>query len=95
MTGMSEQHFPGFDHVTLRAVVEINGRRCQATTTADVRHWNENPQYQDHMKAETLRGLAEAIVKDLAPEVTVTMPAPTLHEALTEALRPYDYPQEY
>ena len=92
---MNEQPFPGLDHVVLRATVEINGRRCQATTTANVRLWNEDPQYQELMKAETRRVLAEAIVKDLAPEVTVTMPAPTLHEALTEALRPFDYPNEY
>jgi len=92
---MSGQPFPGSDVVELRAAVEINGRKLQATTTADVRHWNEDPQYQEHMKAETRRVLAEAIVKDLAPEVTVTIPGPTLHEALTEALRPFDYPAEY
>lgn len=92
---MSQRPFPNPDQVVLRATVEINGRRLQATTTANVHHWHENPQYQEHMKADLRRTLAEAIVKDLAPEVTVTMPAPTLHEALTEALRPFDYPNEY
>jgi hypothetical protein len=95
MSSMSEQPFPGPDTVALRVTAEINGRRVQATTTASVRLWNEDPQYQEYMKAETRRVLAEAIVKDLAPEVTVTMPAPTLRDSLAEALRPFDYPYEY
>lgn len=93
---MSNQQPSRFDVVELRAAVEINGRKVQATTYANPRHWAEvGPDYQDAMKAQTLRVLAEAIVKELAPEVTVTMPPPTIHEALTEALRPFDYPQEY
>jgi len=89
---MTSQH-PFRNHmVELRAAVEINGRKVQSITHADPRYWNADPGYQEHMKAEILRVLAEAIVKELAPEVIVTMPEPTLHEALTEALRPFDYP---
>jgi len=90
---MTSQH-PFRNHmVELRAAVEINGRKVQAITHANPQHWNEaGPDYQEAMKAETLRVLAEAIVKELAPEVIITMPEPTLHEALTEALRTFNYP---
>ena len=87
---------PSGRNVVLRAAIEINGRKLQSAMTAPLHHWAEyGPEYQEHMKAEVLRQLAEGIVKELAPEVAVTMPPPTLHEALAEALRPFDYPQAY
>jgi len=97
---MSQQPTIGQDPlgrgVVLHAAVEINGRKLQSVMTAPLHHWDEaGPEYQEHMKAAVLRQLAEEIVKELAPEVTVTMPPPTLHEALTEALRPFDYPQGF
>lgn len=89
---MTDQNPFRLSTVELRAAVEINGRKVQAIAHADPRYWKADPGYQEHMKAELLRALGEAVVKELAPEVTVTMPEPTLHEALTETLRPFDYP---
>ncbi|MFG3051888.1 hypothetical protein ACGFZP_13185 [Kitasatospora sp. NPDC048239] len=80
------------DMVALRTVVEVNGKRLQAQTFASVELWHQDQQYQEWMKADLLRSLGEAIVKELNPEISATLPQPTLHEALTEALRPYDYP---
>ena len=82
------------DMVLLTTTVEVNGRRLQARAHASVEMWSQDEQYQEFVKADLLRSLGEAIVKELNPEITVTMPQPTLHEALTEALRPFDYPYE-
>jgi hypothetical protein len=90
---MSE--WDAFKMVELRANVEVNGRKIQARSAVNLETWNAGPEYQDHMKADLLRVLGEEIVKGLAPEVEVVMPKPTLQEALAEALRPFDYPNEY
>lgn len=92
---MSEPSAFGPDQVILSVTVEINGRRLYAQSGASLRHWRQNPKYQEDMKAHLLQTLGEVVVKELAPEIMVTMPGPTLHEALTEALRPFDYPSEY
>jgi hypothetical protein len=91
---MSEQPIhPG--HVLLRATVEINGHKVQATMSVGHQVWNAGTEYQEHVKAQVLHMLGKAIVKELAPEVTVEPSPPTLTESLHAALRPFDYPQEY
>jgi len=92
---MSEQPTFEANTVVLRAEITVNGQKIQARSHARLDIWNAGSEYQEYMKAATLRCLAEEIVKQLAPEVEVTMPAPTLREALTKALRPFDYPAEY
>jgi hypothetical protein len=81
--------------VLLTTTVEVDGQRLQARVHASVEMWSQDEQYQEFMKADLLRSLGEAIVTKLNPEITVTTPPPTLHEALTDALRPFDYPTEY
>jgi hypothetical protein len=81
--------------VLLRTAVEINGRKVQAAMSVESRVWNAGTEYQGHMKAQVLHMLGEAIVKELAPEVTVEPPPLTLRESLHAALRPFDYPQEH
>jgi hypothetical protein len=95
MNDMSAPLFPTPGSVELSATVELNGHRYQARAQAPLQHWQRDEQYQEWLKADLLRSLGEEIVKGLAPEVTVTLPGPTLHEALTDALRPFDYPNEY
>jgi hypothetical protein len=85
----------GFPVVTLRTTAEINGRRVMDQATANVEAWQRDERYQEALKADLRRSLGEAIVAELNPEITVAMPQPTLHETLTEALRPFDYPTEY
>ena len=92
---MTDRSFPSPRTVELSATVELNGRRYQARTQASLQHWRRDEQYQEWLKADLLRSLGEEIMNGLAPEVTVTLPGPTLHEALTDALRPFDYPTEY
>ncbi|OKI16614.1 hypothetical protein [Streptomyces sp. CB03911] len=92
---MSEPYAPFPGSVELSATVEVNGRRYQARTQAPLQDWQRDEQYQEWLKADLLRSLGEGIVKGLAPEVMVTLPGPTLQEALTDALRPFDYPTEY
>ncbi|MCG6493425.1 hypothetical protein [Kitasatospora sp. A2-31] len=93
MTTSNYEAPPG--KVALRTVIEINGKRLAAQTFAEAEAWDRDEQYREYMKADLLRQLGEAIVKKLNPEITATLPPPTLHEALTEALRPFDYPNEY
>lgn len=81
-----------FGQVELRVSTEVNGRKVQARAFASPELWNAGLEYQDHMKAALLRKLADGIVEELAPEVEVVMPEPTLYEALTDALEPYTYP---
>ncbi|MEU4296399.1 hypothetical protein [Kitasatospora aureofaciens] len=81
--------------VLLTTTVEVNGQRLQARAHASIEMWSQDEQYQEVMKAALLRSLGEAIVTELKPEITVTKPQPTLHAALTDALRPFDYPTEY
>lgn len=92
---MSDPVFPMPGTVDLSATVDINGHRYRARSMVPLQHWQRDEQYQEVLKAGLLRSLGEEIVKGLAPEVTVTLPGPTLHEALTDALRPFDYPTEF
>lgn len=78
--------------VELRVTLEVNGRKIQARAQATPELWDDAAEYRDAMKANLLRKLGDAVVAELAPEVEVLMPGPTLHEALTEALEPYTYP---
>lgn len=73
---MSEPSAFGPDQVILSVTVEINGRRLYAQSGASLRHWQQSPEYREGMKAHLLQTLGEAAVKELAPEITVTMPGP-------------------
>ncbi|MFG2913342.1 hypothetical protein ACGF0D_10685 [Kitasatospora sp. NPDC048298] len=84
----------GFPVVTLQTTAEINGRRVMAQATANLEAWQHDERYQEALKAGLRRSLGDAIVAELNPEITVTMPQPALHEALTEELRPFDHPNE-
>lgn len=92
---MNERRTFDYSTVELRAEIDIGGQRVQALSHVRLDIWNAGPEYQERLKAETLFRLAEEVVRKLAPEVEVTMPAPTVREALTDALRPFDYPAEY
>ncbi|MGW6912574.1 hypothetical protein ACWGB8_01930 [Kitasatospora sp. NPDC054939] len=86
------EYTPPPGKVAISTVVEINGKRLAAQAFADAEPWSQDEQYQESMKADLLRSLGEAIVKELRPEITATLSPPTLREALNEALRPFDYP---
>jgi hypothetical protein len=85
-------HTYGFHIVTLRTAIEINGRKVMAQAAANVEAWQQDDRYREAMKAQLRHALGEAIVAELNPEITAEAPTPTLHEQLTDALHPFDYP---
>ncbi|MEU6233850.1 hypothetical protein [Kitasatospora sp. NPDC047058] len=79
--------------VVLQVVAEINGRQVMAKAAVEREAWSD-VHCQEAFRADLLRTLGEAIVKELNPEITVDMPKPSLREALAEELRPFDCPYE-
>lgn len=72
--------------VTLRAEVEINGRTVMAQQPVSQAQWQaaqEDPPYCHAIMAQLQRTLGEAIVRELAPTVTVHMPT-ELDEAVMQ-----------
>ena len=58
--------------LVLRTQMVVNGRRCQIQAAVDEFYWGHYGQdFHDHMKADLRRKLADAIVAELDPPVSV------------------------
>lgn len=77
--------------VTVTGRLVIGDQKFQANEAAPLHYWQElGVDYQEHLKAAVRRRLGELVIEALDPEVTVELPAPTLGEAMAEALKAYD-----